>query len=497
MKNLVLAYETLKSKPGTMTPGVDNITMDGIDIKYFETSQKKIKAGTYQFPPARRVMNPKPGTIEKRPRTVASPRDKIVQKAIQQVMDVEYEKIFLTTSHGFRPGRGTHTAAQYVDGKFQSVKFVIEADFSKAFDSIDHERLMASLRENISCEKVLRLIKSALKAGYVEMGNLHDGLGIGTPQGSVLSPTLCNIFLHKLDLKMEELKAEFNKGAKKKRNKDYERVANRIKYMKKKGMDSSRPEEFREKVAKLRTLPSVNHDDQYVRIHYVRYVDDFIVGVEGSLKTAKTLLARITQFVNEELGLEFNESKTAIVDITKNPIKFLGYKLMAPHIQGIEKPLETFRTKDGSRMITRRKKLRVRIAMDYDKVLKKLRNEGYVKMRNQTMRNQGTELRGTFKGNLINLDHADIISFYNSKIRGIYNYYNFVCNMDRVAHIVWLLTESCCLTLARKYKLKTMSQTYLKFGKDLGCNIKLSSGLEKRVGLELPANYQKIAHIAT
>jgi group II intron reverse transcriptase/maturase len=213
-----------------MTPGVNYLTLDGINLRHFKSIQSELKAGIYKFPPARRIYIPKPGKDEKRPLTIASPRDKIVQKAIQLVLEQEYEKIFLNSSHGFRPKRGTRTATQYLEAKFQSSYYIIEADFSKAFDTIQHNKLMNILKEGIKCEKTLSLIKSGLKAGYIEFGNLHDNLSMGTPQGSVLSPLLCNIYLHKLDVFVEELKSRFHKGDKRMRNKEYEKLQNKVKY---------------------------------------------------------------------------------------------------------------------------------------------------------------------------------------------------------------------------------------------------------------------------
>jgi len=180
LKNLVAAYELIKSNPGNMTKGVNELTLDGIDLTYFNNVQSKLKAGKYKFNPARRIQIPKPGKNELRPLTIASPREKIVQKAILLVMERLYENKFLETSHGFRPGRGTHTAMKQLDATFQSAQFIIEADFSKAFDTIQHEALMEIIKEEIKCEKTLALIKSGLKAGYIEFGELHNNLAMGT-----------------------------------------------------------------------------------------------------------------------------------------------------------------------------------------------------------------------------------------------------------------------------------------------------------------------------
>jgi group II intron reverse transcriptase/maturase len=230
LKNVVTAYELIKSKPGNMTKGVDNITLDGINSKYFEKLQSELKAGKFTFKPARRIQIPKPGKSGTRPLTIASPREKIVQKALLLVLERFYESKFLYTSHGFRPQRGTHTAMRDLEAKFQSVHYVIEADFSKAFDTIQHSVLLNLLRKEIKCEKTLTLIKSGLKAGYIEFGNLHNNLSLGTPQGSIMSPLLCNIFLNELDIYMEKIKSEYKIGNKRKRAIVNEKLQNKVKY---------------------------------------------------------------------------------------------------------------------------------------------------------------------------------------------------------------------------------------------------------------------------
>lgn len=229
-KNLVAAYELIKSNSGNMTKGVTEETLDGMSKKYLENVQLKLKAGKFQFKPARRVQNTNPGKNETRALTIASPREKIVQKAMQMIMERLYEPKFLPTSHGFRPGKGTHTAMKLLESNFQSVRYVIEADFSKAFDSIQHHALITIIKEEIQCEKTIKIIESVLKAGFVEFGELHNNLRDGTTQGSSLSPLLCNIFLHKLDVFIEGLKAEHEKGTKRQQSKQYVRLQNQAKY---------------------------------------------------------------------------------------------------------------------------------------------------------------------------------------------------------------------------------------------------------------------------
>jgi len=170
----------------------------------------------------------------------------------------------------------------------------------------------------------------------------------------------------------------------------------------------------------------MRQDDSYVRIHYVRYADDFIIGVEGSYKLAQEVLHKVTKFIEEELGLNLNSSKTGITNYSKSPVGFLGYTLVAPHLKGTEKPIEQLVI--NQRIISRRKKIRIRTFMDFNKVMRKLEEKGYIKKGTSHSNHEELIYRGTFQGNLINLEHADIIRRFNSIIRGIYNYYSFVDN---------------------------------------------------------------------
>jgi hypothetical protein len=115
---------------------------------------------------------------------------------------------------------------------------------------------------------------------------------------------------------------------------------------------------------------------------------------------------------------------------------------MAPHKKGIEKPIEvlnaTYNTLEGedARAIARRRKIRIRFQMDYAKVLKRLEANGFIKKRTSHSNHKLLIFRGTFKGNLINLDHADILLYYNAVMRGIYNYYDFTSNARNLANVL-------------------------------------------------------------
>lgn len=177
----------------------------------------------------------------------------------------------------------------------------------------------------------------------------------------------------------------------------------------------------------------MKRDDSYIRINYVRYADDFVVGVEGSYKIAREILTKLETYVNDQLKLKFNPDKTSISKFTKTPFKFLGYSISAPTMRGRIKPLESIKVKGNT--ITRRKKVRLIINMDKTKVLKKLANNGFIRKRTSHTIHKELEYRGTFKGNLINMEHPDILKYYNSVLRGIQNYYSFARDRLQIAHV--------------------------------------------------------------
>lgn len=336
---------------------IQGVTLDGITLNYLLEIQKKLKDGKFKFEPAR---IPKPGKTSMRPLT----REKIVQKAVQLVLEPIYEKIFMDYSHGFRPGRGTRTAIQFLESKFKRSKYIIEADFCQAFPSISQGKLLDLLRTRIKCNKTISLICSGLHAGAgsVEMGQLHEHSVLGTPQGSILSPLLSNIYLHELDKFMDGIIRDYPQGTFRRKSKEYEKLENKLKYFRKMGYDHLKPLEFRILKRKLLSTPSMRHDSSFCRVVYVRYADDFIIGVEGSLSIAKYILDKVSDFVEKELALSLNPNKTGIVDHSRKPVKFLGYKILTPKLKDSIKGIEHIRV--NGRRISGRKKVRTRINMD-------------------------------------------------------------------------------------------------------------------------------------
>jgi len=451
VNTLFLAYEYIKSKPGNSTPGINSITLDKINLEWFNNISSELKSGKYKFSPARRSYISKPGKKnKKRPLSISNPRDKIVQQAILFILEAVYEPSFLDYSHGSRPGRGTHTALKYIKYKFKESKWSIKADIENNFSNIHHKILLNILNKRITCPKFLSLIKKSIKAGYVENGKLFES-NIGLYQGNITSPILNNVYLHELDFFTDGLINSFFKGKSRKKNPAYRRFSYLIE---KAAGDSPAIRNLRKERSKLNSKDPFDRD--FKRLYYVRYVDDFVVGVIGSRKETVEIKDKIREFLKNELKLHLNPEKTLITHFCKQHITFLGANIKGTWER--EKKLAVVKRKGVTfkAAVTSRTVLKAPIKLLFEKATL----NGFFKKRNQ-------EFVPTKVGRCINMDHEDILFYYNSVIRGILNYYSFANNHKSLGSLVHGLKFSCARTLALKYKLRYASQVFRKFGSTL------------------------------
>lgn len=465
---LIRAYELIKSNPGNITPGSNKQTLDGISIAWLEKTSILLKTGKFKFKSTRRTIISKIGQTELRLLEVTNLRDKVVQKAILIVLECIYEPIFVKNSHGFRPNLGIHSALQIVDQTLKNAVWVIEGDILKCSDSIDHNLLLYILRNKISCEKTLHLIKSLLKSGYKLENEWYSQIDKGTPQGSVLSPILANIYLHSFDMFIINQMNEKNIETKRRENLIYMKILNE----RKKALKDGDILKYRLLRLKLRSIPSRNFiDNKFVRISYVRYADNFVIGIIGPHQLAVNMKKMIRDFLNDNLKLTLNLEKTKITHFTKDPIHFLGAEIINKAALN-EKPVTLTKGNNSKRIrITPRLSFKIPILI----ILEKLKNKGFLKWNDN-----GTLLKGTALTRILNSDHSDIIRYYNQVMQGLLNYYSFADNRSSLRSVFHLLRESCALTLALKHKIRTQARVFKEFGSNLRCpetGIKLFSVL--------------------
>lgn len=458
---ILLAYLNIKSNKRTSSKGVDNHTLDGIDKNYLVRISVEVLQGKYKFLPVRIVEIPKPGKTELRPLETSSPRQKIVQKALLLVLEAIFEEVFLECSHGSGPKKGCHSALKRLQlevGNVSTFAWVIEGDIKSCFPSIKHTEIVKALRRRVDCPYTINLVKKLLSAGYVVDKKSSKSKrtviksDVGIPQGVVVSPLFSNMVLHELDkFVMGDLNLKYTIGKHRKRNNEYRRIQYAL---------ETRPNE-RKKLLKLRRqTPSKDLMDlNFKRIFYVRYIDDWVILVCGSHKDTVDIRKAVSEKLNT-LRLTLNMDKTRITHLRKGKCKFLGVEFFVrPTTDKYGKPTKTI--KKGETSIKQRFAPRLIYHAPIKELLVKLKDFGFAK------RNRLGEFIYTSKSNCVLMTHAQIINYYNSKIRGILNYYSCCHNRMRLWSIVRFFRYSCALSLARKFKLKTLAKTFKKFGPDL------------------------------
>lgn len=441
-----ISYHKIKSKPGNMTPGIVPTTLDGMSLEVIEKIINSLKDESFQFSPGRRVQIPKKSGGS-RPLTVAPPRDKLVQEVMRMILEVIFEPTFSDTSHGFRSGRSCHTALKAIKENFGVSTWYIEGDISKCFDSINHDKLMTIIEKKITDRRFTNLIRKSLKAGYFEFKVFSHSIS-GTPQGTIISPLLCNIFMKKLDQFVESLKNDFDIGLRAKPNPKW---AN-LQYRKRVAISVKEKLTLQKGVEMMR-LPSKDlFDDNFKRLLYVRYADDWIIGIRGNKADCTKVLGKVNEFLKKELSLTLSPEKTLITNASTDRALFLGTNIFRSQHQTFSKSRHGTSTN-----FLQRNGIEIRLEAPLNRVTQKLTSSGFFK--------DGIPLpRFLWLAN----DKDTIITLYNSVFRGIVNYYSFSMNLGKLsAWSYFILKTSCAKLLAAKFKLGTQSKVYKKFGKDL------------------------------
>jgi RNA-directed DNA polymerase len=203
-ENLQAALGRVQENKGA--PGVDGMTvkeLSGQLREHWSSIRTKLEEGKYQPSPIKRQEIPKAGG-GMRKLGIPTVLDRYIQQAMQQVLSPIFEPTFSEHSYGFRPGRSAHDAVKAAQGYIQEgYTWVVDIDLERFFDTVNHDRLMARMKETVKDKMVLRLVNKYLKAGVMVNGVVIEAEE-GTPQGSPLSPLLSNIVLTELDLKLEE-----------------------------------------------------------------------------------------------------------------------------------------------------------------------------------------------------------------------------------------------------------------------------------------------------
>ena len=435
------AYDKIARNRGALTPGTEDDTVDGMNLERIRRIIEQLRSEQFRFHPARHIHTPKKsgGT---RPLGLPNFSDKLVQEVLRLMLEAYYEPRFRDSSHGFRPGRGCHTALKRLTEKFQGAAWFIEGDVRGCFDNIDHAILMAILARDIQDGRLLNLIRMLLETGYMDASAWHyQRTYSGTPQGGILSPLLANIYLNELDVYIEDVLIPQNtRGKKRTPNYEYHRLGKRINTAHKAGDNELVKELDRQR----RDMPSQDvNDPNFRRLQYVRYADDFILSFIGTKSEAEEIKAAIGAFLKDKLHLEMSASKTLITHTRTEHARFLGYAVSLYHADDKLSP------RDGSLAKTRSINGCVRLGIPYGKV---------DELTKRYLRGE----KPIHEAGLLAYSDAEIVNVYQQRFRGIAQYYKYATDRSTLGKLKYVMEVALTKTLANKFK-STVARMYQQY----------------------------------
>jgi hypothetical protein len=359
------------------------------------------------------------------------------------------------------------------------VNWLIEGDIRSCFDELDHHILITALRKKIQDERFLNLIWKLLNAGYMDLhGTKRESL-IGSPQGGIVSPILANVYLHELDEFVEELRTKLEKGKQKRRSPLYRRLSLKKARMVKRG--ETRTKEFKEVIQQIRAIPSSQtNDSDYIRVRFLRYADDWLIGICGSHALATEIKQSMKVFLRDRLRLTLSEEKTHITNARTEEAFFLGTTLKIGN-GGDAKVKQQISIWTGKTFKRRSTGSETVMNAPLPKLIKRLSDRGFCTK-------EGTP---TPKSGWMFLDADQIVNLYSGVNRGLQNYYRFADNWKQLHRVQYILQFSLAKILARKYQV-SVAKVFKRFGKTLTVVVPGKAGKEDRkVGFYYNSDWNK------
>jgi len=423
------AYARLYKNKGAMTQGATAETVDAMSLAKIERLIDDVRYERHRWTPVRRVHIPKKKGGY-RPLGLPTWKDKLLQEVMRSILEAYYEPQMSQHSHGFRPGRGCHTALREIQTTWTGSRWLVEGDIAKFFDTMDHEVLLAILSEHIHDQRFLRLVRHLLESGYLEEWTFNTTLS-GCPQGGVISPILSNIYLDKLDQYVEHvLIPKYTRGERRAANPQYTALRTQEQRMRRRG----KREEAKALHKQRQKLPSIDPNDQaYRRLYYVRYADDTLFGFAGPRSEAEEIKEQLGHFLQETLKLEMSQEKTLITHASTEKARFLNY-----HI--VNQQCDTKHTK--KRRIANG---RIGLLVPPDVV------EGKCALYQQAGKPH-------HRPQLLENDDFTIINHYQQEYRGVVQYYLLAHNVCWFGKLYWQARCSLLKTLAYKHQSSLKAQ---------------------------------------
>jgi group II intron reverse transcriptase/maturase len=435
----ISSFLKLAGNLGTKTPSTDRIQIVDFSLDKVMAIKKDLLNGHFQWNINRRLFIPKTDGKKFCSLTIANFKNRLVEEVLRRILVCIYEPCFNKHSHAFRSGRSCHTALRDVRKNFKGCKWILEGEISHFFNSISHTKLIFLLQKKIKDERFVSLISKGLKAKVLipQSGEVIKPEN-GVSRSSILTPLLLNIYLHEFDEYMKLCVKEFNVGTDGPYSVKYRKISQTFK---------SR------KTAKKLSLTS---SKKLLYMKYVRYADDFIVGLICSRAKALEIKNRIKMFLQEKLNLELNNVKTLLIDVaprkhfnTTSQVSFLGYLI------SMYKGINTRVSGNRRKFI---KKGHVVLKVDQKKVVNKLAGKNFCTK-------DGNPIP---KFTYIHDTQAVTNEKVNRLFCGIMNYYALADNIRPFGcRLYYIFTHSLAKMYAAKYRWHRRAAIFNMGGRDL------------------------------
>ena len=419
------AYGRLYRHDGALPPGATTETVDGMSRDKSEAIIDAVRQERDPWTPVRRPSIPKQSG-KRRPLGLPTWSDKLRHEGVRLLLEAYDEPQFRPHSHGFRPGRGCHTALGEMTKSWRGVTWFIEGEISQGFDSLDHQVMRSILREPIHDNRFLRLISNLLGAGYLEDWRFNATLS-GSPQGGVVSPILSNISLDRLDQFVEKvLLPAHHRGD---RRRPYPPYMARLNAARNKRLTGDR-----EAAKTLRTeapqMPSRDpHDPACRRLWSVRYADDGLLGFSGPREEAEAIKAQLNEFLRETLKRTLSDEKTLITNARTQSARVLGDEVVKHHADDKPCRAQHRRGSNGAPGV------KIPDAVIRAKCAKYMR------------RGKACHLAAR-----LNAADDSIVTQYQAEYRGFVQYYVLAYNAPRLWRVHRVMKLSLVFTRADKYR---------------------------------------------